>query len=60
MIGLGSAVLLDSNDPLNPINRRVSIIVMNREAEEAARRDGGILRADSAVAVKEGIGVQPR
>jgi len=60
VIGLGSAVLLDSNDPLNPINRRVSIIVMNREAEEAARRDGGILRADSAVAVKEGIGVQPR
>ncbi len=60
VIGLGSAVLLDSNDPLNPINRRVSIVVMNHEAEDAARKDGGILRAESAAAVKEGIGVQPR
>jgi chemotaxis protein MotB len=56
VIGLGSAVLLDSNDPVNPINRRVSIIVMNRKAEEAALTDGGVLEAGTAEEVKEGIG----
>jgi chemotaxis protein MotB len=32
--GLASSVLFDKQDPLNPVNRRISIIVMNREAEE--------------------------
>jgi chemotaxis protein MotB len=43
VIGLGSAVLLDPSDPFNPINRRVSIIVMNRRAEKAALNDGGTI-----------------
>ncbi|MFO1321563.1 MAG: flagellar motor protein MotB [Burkholderiales bacterium] len=46
VIGLGSAVLLDASDPFNPINRRVSIIVMNRRAEKAALKDGGTIEAD--------------
>jgi chemotaxis protein MotB len=41
VVGLSSSVLLDQQDPYNPINRRVSIIVMNRKAEEAASHDGG-------------------
>ncbi|HUG25733.1 OmpA family protein, partial [Piscinibacter sp.] len=32
--GLASSSLLDRNDPLNPANRRISIIVMNRDAED--------------------------
>jgi len=55
VVGLGSAVLLDAADPFNPINRRVSIIVMNRKAEEAALNDGGVLQAESAVDVREGM-----
>ena len=31
--GLASSMLFDYNDPLNPQNRRISIIVMNQEAE---------------------------
>jgi chemotaxis protein MotB len=56
VIGLGSAVLLDAADPFNPINRRVSIIVMNRRAEEAARTDGGVLEVDAVAAAKGGPG----
>jgi chemotaxis protein MotB len=41
VIGLSSAVLFDKVQPLNPVNRRISIIVMNKRAEEAALRDGG-------------------
>lgn len=39
VVGLGSAVLFDPLDPLNPINRRISIIVMNKQAEEAVRNE---------------------
>ena len=36
--GLASSVLFDSNAPDSPVNRRISIIVMNREAEDRLRR----------------------
>jgi chemotaxis protein MotB len=32
--GLASSALFDRNEPLSPTNRRISIIVMNREAED--------------------------
>ena len=32
--GLASSSLYESTDPLSPMNRRISIIVMNREAED--------------------------
>jgi len=40
VVGLSSAVLFDKTDPINPINRRISIIVMNKQTEEAIRQDG--------------------
>lgn len=42
VVGLASTVLLDKDDPQSPINRRISIVVMNREAEEAVSRDGAL------------------
>lgn len=36
VIGLSSSVLFDKTDPQNPINRRISIVVMTKEAETAA------------------------
>jgi chemotaxis protein MotB len=41
IVGLSSSVLFDKEDPLNPINRRISIIVMNKKAEQTALQDGG-------------------
>jgi chemotaxis protein MotB len=41
IVGLSSSVLFDKEDPLNPINRRISIIVMNKKAEISASQDGG-------------------
>ncbi|MCH9638115.1 MAG: flagellar motor protein MotB [Betaproteobacteria bacterium] len=46
VVGLSSAVLFDKENPLNPINRRISIIVMNEEAEKAITKDGGALEVD--------------
>ena len=49
VVGLSSAVLFDAENPLNPINRRISIIVMNKKAEEAARKDGGMVEDKAAL-----------
>ena len=38
VVGLASSVLFDKQDPRNPINRRISIIVMTRQAEQDAVR----------------------
>ena len=35
VIGLADSVLFDKSDPRNPINRRISIVVMNKAAEKA-------------------------
>ncbi|HEX8874281.1 MAG TPA: flagellar motor protein MotB [Nitrosospira sp.] len=41
VVGLSAAVLFDKDDPFNPVNRRISIIVMSRKAEEALNKEGG-------------------
>ena len=46
VVGLSSAVLFDAENPLNPVNRRISIIVMNKKTEEAASKDGGTLEVE--------------
>ncbi len=37
VVGLASSVLFDKDDPRNPINRRISIVVMNQETDDALR-----------------------
>lgn len=39
VVGLSSAVLFDKENAFNPINRRISIIVMNEKAEKAITED---------------------
>ncbi|MGG6343629.1 flagellar motor protein MotB [Stenotrophomonas indicatrix] len=41
VVGLSSSVLFDKTDPQNPINRRISIVVMTKAAEEAALAGAG-------------------
>ena len=39
VVGLASSVQFDPQDPFNPSNRRISIIVMNQHAEAQAAKD---------------------
>jgi Flagellar motor protein len=41
VVGLSSAALFDKDDPVNPINRRISIIVMSKKAAAALGHEGG-------------------
>lgn len=47
VVGLSSAVLFDKENPYNPVNRRISIIVMNKKAEEDAQKDGGTVEPEA-------------
>lgn len=38
--GLASQVMFDSSKPSDPINRRISIVVLKKEAEDAIMREG--------------------
>ena len=35
VVGMSSTSLFDKNDPLNPVNRRISIVVLNKKTEDA-------------------------
>ncbi|MDC8758526.1 flagellar motor protein MotB [Janthinobacterium fluminis] len=50
VVGLASAAHLDRQDPFNPINRRISIIVMNKRTEENVLRDGAAMEVPAAAA----------
>ena len=41
VVGMASAVLFDSSDPFSPANRRIAIIVMNKQAEETVNKGSG-------------------
>ena len=40
VVGLASTVLFDKQNPFNPQNRRISIVVLNKKTEEAILADG--------------------
>jgi chemotaxis protein MotB len=52
VVGLSSASLFDKENPFNATNRRISIIIMNKQAEENALKDGAAvnLPSDSSTA----------
>ena len=53
VVGLSSAVLFDKKDPFNPINRRISIIVMNKKTEESALREGEAVEVSNEAQAKQ-------
>jgi chemotaxis protein MotB len=60
VVGLGSAVYLDRKDPFNPINRRISIIVMNKKTEEGLLRDAGKLEVGTGTEGASDAAATPR
>jgi chemotaxis protein MotB len=43
VVGLSSSTLLEPSEPENPINRRISIVVMNKRTEDAINQENGAL-----------------
>ena len=61
VVGLASTVLFDKEDPYSSINRRISIVVLNKRTEEAIMSDGNIAEVDNAEAATEAVdsGAEP-
>ncbi|WP_018606029.1 flagellar motor protein MotB [Uliginosibacterium gangwonense] len=49
VVGLASSIALDKNDPFNAINRRITLVVMNKRTEEAILQDGKDLDVNANV-----------
>ncbi|BCU08232.1 flagellar motor protein MotB [Allochromatium tepidum] len=45
VVGFASTVPFDKSDPNNPINRRISLIVLTREADEAMHEERALLES---------------
>lgn len=59
VVGLSSAVLFDKNDSYNPINRRISIIVMNEKAEKAVTDEAYALEVDIQDSFSKELLIEP-
>lgn len=60
VVGLASSTLFDTKDPYNPINRRISIVVLNKRTEEAIMADGAEMKeVGDAVAPTDAVPQPP-
>ncbi len=55
VVGLSSSVLFDQHNPFSPINRRISIIVMNKAAEAAVSEGEGRTGRDEDTAGEDSV-----
>jgi chemotaxis protein MotB len=58
VVGLGPAVMLDKDNPFNSVNRRISIVVLNKKAEEFLAKEGGpaVEGKDEPPSALDGVG----
>ncbi len=59
VVGLADSNLLVKDEPRSPLNRRISIIVLNKLAEDRLNRAGGELEAGTAEEVKDALPPEP-
>jgi len=55
VVGLAASVPFKADDPLDASNRRISIVVLNRDAEEAITKDGPAIDVNTPEAVSEAL-----
>jgi chemotaxis protein MotB len=60
VVGLADSSLLVKDDPRSPLNRRISIIVLNKLAEDRLSRAGGELEAGTAEDIKDAVSPDPQ
>ena len=56
VVGLSSTVLFDKANPRSPVNRRISLIVLNKAAEQALQLDNGGASVGDVQAMEQVMG----
>jgi chemotaxis protein MotB len=59
VVGLSSSVLFDRGNPRNPINRRISIVVLTKEAEHEAQKTDIPVQIAGSAGAAEPAGADP-
>ncbi len=59
VIGLGATVMYDAENPRSPMNRRISIVVLNSEAEERVFSGNEVDTAQGTAEAETAIGAVP-
>jgi chemotaxis protein MotB len=59
VVGLASTVLYNKEDPYNAINRRISLVVLNKRTEEAILRDGSLSVEETADEAADAVAASP-
>src|SRR5215471_586596 len=59
VVGLSSSLPLDAADPLNPMNRRISLVVLNEKTERQIRGLPEETEIESADDAAKALGLQP-
>lgn len=57
VVGMASAIPLDKQNPMAPINRRISIIVLNKKTEDDIVRDGATVNTTTGKDLAPALGV---
>ncbi|MCO5099822.1 MAG: flagellar motor protein MotB [Burkholderiaceae bacterium] len=60
IVGLGSTVMYDAENPRSPMNRRISIVVLNAEAQERVFSGVEVDTAEGSAAAESAIGAAGR
>ncbi len=55
VVGMASSIPLDKANPFDPVNRRISIIVLNKKTEDDILRDGQVLNTQNGTDVGKGL-----
>ncbi|HYA66953.1 MAG TPA: OmpA family protein, partial [Burkholderiaceae bacterium] len=55
VVGLADSSPLDKENPMNPLNRRISIIVLNKLAEERMQMAGGEIEAGDSDSLEKSV-----
>jgi chemotaxis protein MotB len=55
VVGLGPTVMFDADNPRNPVNRRITIVVLNHEAEERVFSGTEVDTSDGAEPVEAAV-----
>ncbi len=55
VVGLASSVPFNQAAPLDPVNRRISIIVMNKRTEEAVTKEAGGMNVTDSATVRDAV-----
>jgi chemotaxis protein MotB len=59
VVGLGSSSMFNEQDPLDPMNRRISIVVVNKKTENSIRHQAPAIVEDTEQAKEVISGVSP-